>query len=328
MRRFFISTHGRYATITALVVLCAAFFVGIPTTSAQIAPLGSEPQIEITPRYPRAGEAFTAKLHIYSATVTGVSWTVDGEAVEGVGSELSLTAPATPGESMRITARAETNGVPVTLSQMVSPVEVDIIIEADTLAPYFYQGRRVPGPGAPTHISVVPHLFETNGAHTDTESLTYTWSVNNVIAAEGKGLNRFILDAQTVSEAAVRLRIESAEGRIRYEATFGIPRAEPVAVFYPVSPLLGLSRNAIQDSYLEADSEATVRVEPYGIDKNVFANAQYAWSIGDTQVANQSSDPQLITLRGTGGASDVGFSIRNLAALSQYAAGLFRINFN
>jgi len=332
MTRSLIPTYGQYATVIAPLVACGlfcfAFFIGSVPTSAQTALLGTQSSIEIEPRYPKPGETFTARLHIYSDTVTSVSWAVDGSTLAEERSEVTLIAPATLGDSMQITAQAQTNAAPLTLQQTVTPSEVDIIIEADSIAPYFYAGRRVPSAGVPANISVVPHIFETNGTRIDVDSLIYIWSVNNVTIAEGRGLNRFTLAPQTLNDPAVRLRIESTTGRVHYETTFRIPRAEPGLVFYPVSPLTGLSHNAIQDAYFEANGEATVRAEPYFIQRDVFANAQYAWSVGGTTVDNQSSDPQLITLRGERGASDVGFSIRNLSALSQYAAGLFRINFN
>lgn len=313
------------ALVFCFVLLCSPL-----VTEAQVIPVGVEPVIELEPSYPKPGQSFIARLHIYSDTARTVVWSVDGTAISGSGqkNEISLVAPGL-GESMRISARAETAGLPITVSRTLTPAEVDIVVEGDTIAPYFYEGRRVPGPGTPATLITIPHIYASNGTRIDGSNLVYTWSINNTIAAEGVGLDRFTVPSQNLGEASVRLSIASQSGSLWYETVFSIPRTEPSVAFYPVSPLTGLSRNAVQDSYFEAETEATLRAEPYGIAEDVFMNAQYSWRVGGADVNNQSTDPQLITLRGEGGgATDVGFSIRNLSALSQYATGLFQMVFN
>lgn len=329
MTTFSIAIHN-WRSFTGALIFCFILLLSPIATRAQVIPAGVEPVIELEPRYPKPGQTFTARLHIYSDTVKAVAWTLDGAAVSGAGqkTEVSLVAPGL-GESVRISARAETGTLPITVSRTITPAEVDIVVEGDTIAPYFYEGRRVPGPGTPANLIAIPHLYTSDGTRIDANDLVYTWSINNTIVAEGEGLDRFTVPPQNLGEASVQLSIASTNGSLWYEVIFSIPRAEPSIAFYPVSPLTGLSRNAVQDSYFEAEAEATLRAEPYAVAQDVYANAQYSWRVGGANVNNQSTDPQLITLRGEGGGvTDVGFSIRNLSALSQYATGLFRIAFN
>lgn len=309
-----------------------AFLYAFVPAYAQVSSVASQTQIEIEPIYPAPGTEFIARLHAYGSTLGTVTWLIDGKQVASGDRmiEVRLTAPQTLGTPMRIVARSTANGTPLSAEKVIVPGTVDLIFEAETIAPYFYEGRRVPSIGADAIATAIPHLYKQNGARVAPEELFYTWSINNTIVTEGKGQMRVTLSVPSLHDDYLTLKVVSADGGTSYETGLNIPRAEPLAVFYPWNPLRGLSHNAVQDSFLEASGETTIRVEPYFVSQNIFMNGQYAWSLDGVTVNNQSSDPQFLTLQGgqSGGMADVSFSIQNLKAFSQYAAGLFRIAFN
>jgi len=313
-------------------VVCGAFlFSGLlwsTPSHAQFEVPGSAPaQFEIDPRYPFPERPFTVRIGDYSGTISGaVSWYIDGILQESEKNKpsISLVAPRT-GTPMHIEARGD-NGVRIKTT--VVPSELDIITEGKTLAPYFYKGRHTPGIGTDVRITVIPQLYDKKGKKIPTSKITYSWNVDNAVVENG-GKPILELSLSNLGSPLILLSASAPEYETFFETVFTVPTQEPSLAFYIHNPLTGLSRNALQESYLRAVDEVSVRAEPYSIGENVYRNAQYGWSINGTRIENTGAVPQNITLRkqGGGGVSDISFSVRNLSALAQYAQGLFRLEF-
>ena len=315
------------------VFVFSIFFIHIPLSNAQFQRLGSDvAHIELTPTYPEAEKPFTARLADYTNALGSgkLTWYVDGvlQKDKGDASSITLTAPRM-GTPMVVEARRESMTRSHTSVDMrFVPGSIDIITEGDTKVPYFYEGRKIPALGTNVRLIAIPHLYDAKGREIPSSKITYTWNVDNVNVSIGGGP---ILETK-ISEMGsplVLLTANAPEYQMHYETVFTMETAEPTLQFYALNPLTGLSRNALQDAYLHAKDEVTVRAETYGIANNIYDNAKYGWNINGTDVTNGNNDPELVTLRkqGGGGASDVSFSVRNLAALSQYAYGLFRLEF-
>ena len=115
----------------------------------------------------------------------------------------------------------------------------------------------------------------------------------------------------------------------RPERARRITPTEPKNLFYEDNPLHGLAQNALPAEFTLLEDEISVRAEPYFVSQDIFTNATYDWTIGGVAVANPNADPQVLTLRKTGGAGSalVGFSIRNLSSLLQAASSAFTVYF-
>lgn len=260
-----------------------------------------------------------------------LTWYVNGANLAAAQGQNTITVPAPAlGKPLAIEARLDTAlGVPRIAKTTIVTSTIDLIVESDTHVPYFYEGRRVPSVGSRVRIIGVPHIFNQKGQRVAQSDLVYSWNINNELRRGNRG--DVVLDTtlSSIGDSTVTLSVEATDASAHYETSFDIPLASPAVEFYTLNPLTGLSRNAIQDKYLDAKDEVTVRAEPYFVSADVYQNAQYGWTIDQNAVANQSTDPALITLKKTGEAaiSEIGFSIRNLRALSQYAANLFQLAF-
>ena len=304
------------------------FFFSPMRAHAQLQmPQAEAPQLELEPRYPQGGQQFTVRLGDYGGALGGgtPAWYVDDElvTVDTDATTITLTAPpiGTP-----ITIEARVGGARVW--KAFTPSEIDIITESNTLAPYFYEGRRVPTLGAPVRLTAIPQLYDTKGVKVPDSAITYTWNIDNKNVIVGGGPVLFTtvsgMGSQLVLLTATALNYE-----VEYKTVFYIETAEPSLHFYTVNPLTGLSRNAIRDAYVRAQDEITVRAEPYGLASDIFRSAQYGWSVNGSAIQNTDTDAGRITLRkqGDGGVSDIAFSVRNLSELSQYAQNLFQLEF-
>ncbi len=324
------SIYLQTALLTFLFLLCALIFVTYPlSTHAQLPGIGESPaQIELEPRHPSPQSSFTARLGDYSSTFGGgtLSWYLNGVLDDSFAnkSSVTLTAPLI-GIPLKLEVRS-TNGART--STTIVPSELDVIIEGDTSAPYFYQGRRIPGLGTTARISVIPRLFDIKGRLIPSDKISYTWSIENKRVENG---GRAVLETLLpgFGSPLVLLTASAPAYNTEIDTAFYITNTNPSLQFYVHNPLTGLSRNAMQESYLRAVDEVSVRAEPYGVAQNIYQNAQYGWSINGGRVENTGRDSQMITLRkqGSGGVSDIAFSLRSLSTLSQYAQGLFRLEF-
>lgn len=312
------------------VYIVFAFFLSTSHTIAQSQGLGGDVRVEITPEYPAPGAPFTARLADYGGALgTGaLSWYANGSLIENSINKpsIDLVAPAL-GEPLTVRATRASPLGSQSISATVVPSEVDIVTESDTSAPYFYAGRRIPGLGTSARIIAIPHIFNATGKEIPSNELTYSWNIDNQNSSENGPILEIPLS--NFGSPLVLLSIESKDRKTTYATTFYVENTNPVLAFYAYNPLTGLSRTAIQDAYLQATDEVSVRAQPYFIAGNIGANAQYAWSVNGSTVPNANTDPYMITLRksGSGGASDIGFSVRNLTALSQFAQGIFRVAF-
>ncbi len=256
-------------------------------------------QFEIDPRYPFPEQSFTVRIGDYGGTIGGaVSWYIDGLLQESEKNKpsISLIAPRT-GTPLHIEVRGE-NGVRIQTT--IVPSELDIIIEGKTLAPYFYKGRRTPGIGTDVRITVIPQLYDKKGKHIPANKITYSWNVDNALVENG-GKPVLELSLSRLGSPLILLSASAPEYETFFETVFYVPTQEPSLAFYIQNPLTGLSRNAVQESYLRATNEVSVRAESYSIGENVYRNAQYGWSINGTRVQDTGSAPQNITLRKQGG---------------------------
>lgn len=311
-----------------LVYACAAFPFLL---HAQYAGLGDEQaRIEIDPLYPLPNTPFSARLADYSGTLgTGeLRWYINGELKKEYAGQASiaLTAPGI-GIPLAIKAERDDGYENRSVSLNVVPSELDIIIESNSSAPYFYKGRRVPVIGAGARIVIIPHIYTEKGVPIAPQNLMYSWNVNNQnVPSTGQGILETTISP--FGDSLVAVSVESKDHLTKYETTFFIESAKPLLAFYTYNPLSGLSQNAIQDAYVSAKDELSVRAQPYFLPSDVLSHAQYGWSINGTPIQNNNTDPNLLTVQkaGEGGTSDISFSLRNLSVLSQYVQGVFRVN--
>lgn len=319
---------------TAVYIILLLFVVcgtTANTASAQFLSSQATGALELDPQYPRPGERITLRYSDYNQTQPdNIVWKVNGAEVESLSglSTVNLTAPRL-GELLTVVARPATQTlVPQSASITLVGNDVDIIIESNTRTPYFYEGRRVPSTGSWAHVVAIPHIYTTAGKPVADSELLYTWSMDNKVAKRTKGDSTFSFTIPSIGVSLISLTIETSDGSTRLERSFSLPATEPTLLFYRVSPT-GLSRTSIADNYLLSEQEVTVRAEPYFVSRDIYSSAQHGWTLNGAEVNNNSSDPQMITLQRNNAASisDVGFSLRNLSALTQYVSGLFRLEF-
>ena len=294
---------------------------------------GGETMLTLSPQSPRAGQEFTARVEAYSYDIARarIAWSVDGIVQEQYDGKQAITlrAPAL-GVSLTISAKvAEQSGAVHTVSTVVTPSALDLIVESDTRVPHFYRGRALPSAGSAVRLIALPSLYTAQGVLASPDSILYTWNVSGRVANAGPGQNTVETVMPLGGPLTVEVTAESADGSARASVLQEITPAEPRNLFYEDNPLHGLAQNALPAQFTLLEDEISIRAEPYFVSRGIFNNATYEWTIAGAKVQNPNADPQTLTLRKTGGSGSarVAFSIRNLSSLLQAAESAFTVYF-
>ena len=315
---------------TLFLVLVGCFVLVALPTNAQVGfQTASTISIESSPRFPEPGEAVTLSLNAYALGNQNltISWYVNGTPQSNFANQrnLSLTAGAL-GQTTTVRAEIRDGASLLTSSHTITPTQIDIIIEADTTVPAFYQARALPSIGSPVRAVALVDTGKTNG------ELGYTWSLNNKVIGGGttRSQNNISFTVPMDPESILGVTVSDSQGRTIASESVIVPNATPEVYFYTDNPLRGLSMSAIGDQYTMLGEEIDVRAEPFYLARNIFTTNPYLqWSIDGQVIDNPNPDPQMITLQNAGGngSFNIGFSVRNRSQLLQGTDGRFLLRF-
>lgn len=162
-------------------------------------------------------------------------------------------------------------GVISTDSVNVPTGEVDIFVEAETYAPYFYRGRSEPTSGNRVKLIAMP--IGLNGSSSD---LTYHWSINGQNLASNSQTAIFIAPIGNTFTA----RVTITKGGVKWaEKSEMITMSDPVVLFYEDNALRGSGASAIRDTFSLIGQEAGITAEVFFIGPNSLPSIQGTWKV-------------------------------------------------
>lgn len=248
----------------ALVIpstLMAQGFSGSPSANLSTIPLAPEPLSETTVSL----DAYT--LDTIGATIV---WFVDG--IEETSArnlrELELMTKDI-GETTEITVVLTLRtGQVVRAEKTIVPSRVDIVLEADTLTPAFYQGRALPSTGSQVRAIAIPHTASGQAP----EAFSYQWKLDNEVLYGGPvtGVHTANFEVGLGKNQVLRVDVLNNSGVIVAAKSIFIPRTEPELLFYEENPLRGINNIAIQSPHILVGEETSIRAEPYYMARTIF----------------------------------------------------------
>lgn len=299
----------------------------IPNTSG-----GAASSLTLSPQHPEPFEEVRITLNDYTLNTNGATfaWFIDGTEIQSAANERAITITA--GELGSITEITEITTLPggakIPTKVIIKPIRVDMLIEADTIAPLFYKGRTVPAVGSTVSVTAIPFT----GTPQNPESFSYTWKVRNEVIGGGSrfGKNHIAFNSDFGKNIPVSVEIYDNTGALVTKESIIVPLSEPELHFYEINPLRGLSERVMGNNFTFIGDEIRVRAEPYFLDSALLSqNPHIEWKLNNRTTQNQSGDPQEITLRkeGTTGSFTLEFHIRNLRQLLQGVKDTVTISF-
>ena len=285
-----------------------------------------------SPNYPEPYQTFDIELSAPDENYSGalIKWYING--TEDLSArnkrQHSLTAGAL-GEKMNIKVTLEKRGGGVDETTLViNPVQIDIVLEANTMVPYFYQGRALPSKGSTARATAIINTAN----KIDRNGLTYRWELNGNVLEAGaiRGLSSVDFEMPLGFENYLDVTISNAEEVIG-EKSIRIVPAEPQILFYEENPLLGVNGEAFSRTKNVIGNQITVRGEPYYLD-NFRNKPDYLveWKLGNRKTDNTGTEElNTITLMSDGTTSQGNVTLRmaDLSKLSEATSRTFFLKF-
>lgn len=278
--------------------------------------------LTVSPSYHEPFAVVTLSINDYSINTSGatITWLVNGSEYSEGSNQRSIDVQL--GElGSKTTVQAVMQlpgGGNLSLDKTLQPVRVDMLVEADTLTPAFYQGRSLPTNGSVVRVTALPFM----GTDTSPQQYSYRWKVGNQVIGGGAQFGKNNVDFVPgfgVNEQ-VSVDVINSEGKTVASRSIIVPITEPELYFYEDNPLRGLQTTAISDTYIFVNDEIQIRAEPYYINSTLLSqNPHIEWKLNNRSISNQNDNPQQITLRkeGNRGSFSLEFHIRNLEQLLQ-----------
>ncbi len=315
------------------MLLCSIVLSSSPSNAQSLSDYQSKISLSTVPSFPQPNSTVTVTLDAYSMNTVGSSifWYVDGkEMIEGRNERSISFTTGKIGTEHTVRVRMTSNGVPLQTELSIQVGAVDLIIEAETSVPDFYEGRALPAENAPIRAIAIVH----GKTNTAPERYTYEWSLDGSVLFGGPVQGKYAVTFDMPPYADHRLMVTVYDTN---RSTLGrniilLNGVEPELYFYETNPLRGLSRKALTPTFTMTGEETTILAEPYFMDtRNVGGEGDAEWTMNGSSVNPGNSEQNAITLRHTGGegSANLGFRyvLKHVGEIPTYVAGAFDVFF-
>jgi hypothetical protein len=320
----------------ALIVIAAllAFGDAAPSNAALQLPEGIQEQltVDISPTIPGPNESVTIGVRSFSSNLNAsdIYWYVDGApAASGRGMTSFTTTIGDVGTETRVFVRiAKVDGGEVAREIVFSPADLELVFEALTYTPPFYEGRSIMTHQAPYKVVAIPRFIDTNGKRYSEKELVYTWKVNgrNVPEATGYGSYTMTSKGALVSRAFdVTVEAQTPDGSIIAKKTIFIEPEEAELLLYENNPLYGVLYNRAVDETVDLGSESSIDLKAsplyFGVESASAETLTYDWRIDDKAIIAPRNEDELSLQvpegEGLAGTNIVSVQARNMDDILQ-----------
>lgn len=293
--------------------------------------LNNSEGIVFSPEYPEPQSAVKATLNNYNSLYSGatIQWYINGELAPGTDNHREIEfVVGKAGQKIEVEAvLTPLVGPTKSLFKTITPIYIDIVFEAQTHTPFFYEGRGLPSIG-----SLINATALIDSGSLLKEDLVYRWRVNQTVLEGGviRGRNKVSFEMPRGSRSTVYLQVSRPSGDIIATRAIILPSVSPNVRFYEESALYGPLKHSISNDFFFTNSSLTLLAEPYNLDSRVFNNPDVVeWSINNVDSTDSAGNPYRMVIQKTGGGgqSTIGFHVRSLSEILQGAKGGVRVKY-
>lgn len=310
--------------------VCTFFLYGEPA-NAQLDTsfLDQRPEISFSPQFPSPGEEVkvTLSTNTFNPIGASITWIIDGADTPALKNQLTFTLTAKESGEHTTVGAFISSGLDVfAVENTLTPNEMDIIVEAETIVPSFYKGRPLPGAGSTVYVSAIP------GGDVPPASLFYSWRIGNETLYGGpvRGKQRAAFVLENGRKKVVRLSVTKENGVVVGEKLIVINDTRTLTRFYKENLLRGTETIAVENTLFLDEEEVGVQAIPYFMSSDIQEDEAgfYEWRLNNRLVENAGNDPFSIALRKSGsGKASLDFAVRNKNDLMQKTSGRIGIEF-
>lgn len=247
--------------------------------------------IKTSPESPGPDTEVTAEVVSFNFDVNraSITWILDGKtALKGRGEKIFKFSIGPAGKSITLKAIvAPEGGSQLQKTLTFSNAEVDLLWQAQTLIPVWYQGKALPTMGSKIRISAFPRFF-----NTASENLVYQWKKNYQpqVSSSGLGKRTFELALpldDPYSREKIEVEVSNLAKTISAKKSIQVEAGGFQLLFYENNPLEGVRfQKALSNLTLREDS-IEIKAEPYFFSSEDKNNLSFEWTINQEKVAPQ-----------------------------------------
>lgn len=299
------------------------------SASGLSSPVQTDSTLVVYPSYPSPFEPYSVTLNDYGGTIYGaeINWYRNNALIPEAFNQRSITLSAgNSGSKDIIRADLKSSTGSQTLTTLVQPLYLDIIVEPQTHVPTFYAGRALASVGSTINVTAL-----LNGTATGASQYIYTWRINDAVFEAGplRGRNEISFVMTQNKSSDISLLVTSLNGTPLAKRSLSIPSVTPKLLFYEVSTLYGIEPRTLNQEFSLISNSATLRAEPYFLSSTVFnAPNIITWDVAGQDMGVLSDNPYEVMLQKTGfpGTTNIGFHVRSTDILLQGAKRSIRVS--
>jgi len=300
--------------------------------------LGGDMAATVSPANPEPGQTVSITLRGYGFDLDGsiVTWAIDGkEVAKGLGTKSYQFLMKSARENTKVDILVKSRDQKIIRKQIVFyPNSADLIWEANTYTPTFYQGKALATFASDIKVVAVPDFINSKGKTLKASDLIYKWKKDGRYfpSASGLGKDYFVFKSgDSDLSHLIEVEISEPQGEGKLVKSISIPISQPEVVLYEKKPLEGIAYNqALTDDFLISKDETTVRAEPYFFSSRRPYDLVPAWSLNDEDAQYSQSDPWSIVLRtpkGKEGANKLQVYFENINSIFQRSSKVLLVKF-
>lgn len=295
--------------------------------------------VDFNPPTPGPNQSVTATASSYSVDLdsSSIAWFVDGK-MQKTGTGLTSFSFVTGGVGQTTTIDVVVNtqnGQVIKKTFTLKPAMVDLIWQAESYTPPFYEGKALFSHEERLEFIAIPHILDDSGAEILASKLIYKWTRNGTVLGDfsGYGKNTYTMIASIISVPIdMQVEVTTTDGTSVADGETVATPINPSVVFYQKDPLYGIQfQTALPSNFSLIDNEMDILAAPFffGSDDIGTSNLEYAWSINGNSIDNDLTKTDRIfrPKEGTSGTSNVSLSITNTDKILQMANSNFNLSF-
>lgn len=247
----------------------------------------------VSPSAPRPGQLVTATISNYASDLNRlqISWYVNDVLIKKeIGATKHQFLMGDLGKLTKVRfVILKSNGTTFEKTYSFRPAEVDLIYEAQTFTPPFYDGKAYFSRESNVNIVAMPQVLDASGNYVSPSNLSYKWYLDGSVVQDQSGYGKQVFKYQgKVLSKSFRIGVDIStitEGSVA-NSTIAINPVTPEVSIYEKSPTLGtLYNNAISSSFSINTPEVEFEAVPYFFDKNLVSNLStvYGWKLNGTK---------------------------------------------
>lgn len=213
------------------------------------------------------------------------------------------------------------------------PSEINLLWQAETLTPPFYQGKARASAGAKIKILATPYIINQAGKKERVQDLIYNWFIGDTLNKEGSGQGKNVFSAQTNpndSQLKVTLKVTAKSGGSGANKTLIIYLDKPELAFYEQRPLEGANYGKqIIDNYELYGDESSFVAVPFFWPLKYLEDITYAWTVNSLPVPNKERADTLTVRQPSSGSglNQIGLQVSDPTNKQITSNGSFNIKF-